>query len=85
MAKFGGSKMYPRGLAIAYSASNRVGTFALGIDKDFFRTLLRMAVRWGIDRWKRLLIGKMHVDMRRRALLACHCYRDLAGGNACPT
>jgi hypothetical protein len=39
MAKFGGSKMYPFGSAIAYSASNRVGNFALGIDKDFFRSL----------------------------------------------
>jgi len=39
MAKVWGSKMYPRGPAIAYSASNRVGNFALGIDKDFFRSL----------------------------------------------
>ena len=44
MGKFGGSKMYPRDSAIAYSASNRVGNFALGIDNDFFRSLSRMAV-----------------------------------------
>jgi hypothetical protein len=42
MAKFGGSKMYPHGSAIAYSASNRVGNFAFGIDKDFFRSLVSM-------------------------------------------
>jgi hypothetical protein len=42
MAKFGGSKMYPGDLAIAYSASNRVGDFELGIDKDFFRSLVSM-------------------------------------------
>jgi hypothetical protein len=39
MAKSGGSEMYPEGSAIAYSASNRVDDFALGIDRDFFRSL----------------------------------------------
>jgi hypothetical protein len=48
MAKFGDSKMYPRGSAIAYSASNRVGDFALGIDKDFFRSLVSMPRYWAI-------------------------------------
>jgi hypothetical protein len=42
MAKFGGSKMYPRGSPNAYSASNRVRDFELGIDKDFFRSLVSM-------------------------------------------
>jgi hypothetical protein len=37
--------MYPRGSAIAYSASNRVDDLALGIDRDFFRSLSRMAVQ----------------------------------------
>jgi len=36
--------MYPRGSPNAYSASNRVRDFELGIDKDFFRSLSRMAV-----------------------------------------
>src|SRR5579862_6672416 len=45
MAKSGGSEMYPQGSAIAYSASNRVDDFALGIDRDFFRSLSRMAAR----------------------------------------
>ncbi len=34
--------MYPRGSAIAYSASNRVDDLALGIDRDFFRSLVSM-------------------------------------------
>ena len=42
MAKSGGSEMYPQGSAIAYSASNRVDDFALGIDRDFFRSLVSM-------------------------------------------
>jgi hypothetical protein len=42
MAKFGGGKMYPRGSPNAYSASNRVRDFELGIDKDFFRSLVSM-------------------------------------------
>jgi hypothetical protein len=42
MAKFGGSKMYPRGSPNAYSASNRVRDFELGIDKDFFRSLVSL-------------------------------------------
>src|SRR5579862_1180126 len=42
MAKPGGSEMYPQGSAIAYSASNRVDDFALGIDRDFFRSLVSM-------------------------------------------
>ena len=46
MAKFGGSKMYPRGPMIAHSASNCVADLPIGIDKDFFRSLLRMAVLW---------------------------------------
>ena len=37
--------MYLQGSAIAYSASNRVDDFALGIDRDFFRSLSRMAAR----------------------------------------
>jgi len=32
--------MYPQGSAIADSASNRVNDFALGIDRDFFRSLV---------------------------------------------
>jgi hypothetical protein len=31
---------------IAHSASNCVADLSIGIDKDFFRSLLRMAVRW---------------------------------------
>jgi hypothetical protein len=34
--------MYPRGSPNAYSASNRVRDFELGIDKDFFRSLVSM-------------------------------------------
>jgi hypothetical protein len=42
MAKFGGSKMYPRGPMIAHSASNCVADLPIGIDKDFFRSLVSM-------------------------------------------
>jgi hypothetical protein len=42
MAKFGGSKLYPRGSPNAYTASNRVRDFELGLDKDFFRNLVSM-------------------------------------------
>jgi hypothetical protein len=37
--------MYPGGSEIAYRASNRVGNFELGIDKDFFRSLVSMRTR----------------------------------------
>jgi len=45
MAKFGGSKMYPRGPMIAHSASNCVADLSIGIDKDFFRSLVSMRTR----------------------------------------
>jgi hypothetical protein len=55
MAKFGGSKMYPRGPMIAHSASNCVADLPIGIDKDFFRSLVSMRVdvkyRNDRDRW----------------------------------
>jgi hypothetical protein len=68
MAKFGGSKMYPRGPMIAHSASNCVADLSIGIDKDFFRSLVSM--RTGGTRkqcrnrslWSRL--GRRQADQR---------------------
>jgi hypothetical protein len=42
MAKSGDSEMYLQSSVIAYSASNRVDDFALGIDRDFFGSLAGM-------------------------------------------
>src|ERR1700691_5208354 len=58
MAKFGGSKMYPRGPMIAHSASNCVADLPIGIDKDFFRSLVSMRTRG-------LRFQGGHVYMRR--------------------